>query len=230
MRCALRAAERRTLVENEPIQAQLANRFRELLEIHWLANIAVGAQVVTPDAIALFIGRGENHDREQLGAPVGAKTTQHFKTVELGQLQVEQDDFRERRERVPSRVSLSQQIFESLHAIARHHHLVFDVVSLEGPQRQQFVIGIVLNQEYDFAFHKRSSLSPGLREREIKRGPASDRAFGPDAPAMTVDDALHSSEANARAGKFIFVVETLEGAKQALGMSGIESGAIIAHE
>src|SRR5579859_7292973 len=106
MRCALRAAERRTLVENEPIQAQLANRFRESLEIHWLANIAVGAQVVTRHAIALFIGGSENHDREQLGAFIGAKTTQHFETIELGELQVEQDDFRERRETVPSRVPL----------------------------------------------------------------------------------------------------------------------------
>src|SRR5260370_19279559 len=47
---------------------------------------------------------------------------------------------------------------------------------------------------------------------------------------MAVHDALHGGQADARAGKFALVMEALECPEQATGVSGIESGAIIAHE
>lgn len=49
----LSSDQRRGLIQHEPVEAELAGRFDELLEVHRFANVAVGAKVVTGHAIAL---------------------------------------------------------------------------------------------------------------------------------------------------------------------------------
>jgi hypothetical protein len=55
----------------------------------------------------------------------------------------------------------------------------------ERSQRQSLIPWVVLDEQYGLVAHHGSTASP---QREIKRRAAIDRAFGPDAAAMTVDD------------------------------------------
>jgi hypothetical protein len=49
-----------------------------------------------------------------------------------------------------------------------------------------------------------------LRQGEIKTGPAVDLAFGPDAAAVTLDNALHQGQPYAGAFKFLIAVQPLK--------------------
>src|SRR5688572_13801580 len=82
-------------VEDEPVEAELADAVHELQEVDRLAHVAVGAEAVAVQEVTLFVGRGEDDDGQVLGALVGAEAAQHLQAVELGQLEVEQHHLRE---------------------------------------------------------------------------------------------------------------------------------------
>ena len=66
----------RRLVQHQPIEAKLAADFHERIEIDERSHIPVGAQTITLDAVAVFVGRGKHDDREEFGAVVGTYTAQ----------------------------------------------------------------------------------------------------------------------------------------------------------
>src|SRR5512135_1003355 len=71
----------RRFVENEPIEAELADRFGELHEIDRLADVAVGPELVALDAVPL-LARGRQHDHgEQPGLLVGPDPPQDLEPV-----------------------------------------------------------------------------------------------------------------------------------------------------
>src|ERR1700687_1699740 len=70
----LSSPRRRRLVQNQPIESKLADRFAKLVEVHWLANITVGANTITGDAILLFVRGCQDHDRQKLRPFIGAQT------------------------------------------------------------------------------------------------------------------------------------------------------------
>src|ERR1041384_1683340 len=67
-------------------------------------------------------------------------------------------------------------------------------------------------------------------EAEVKGCPLVHRAFGPDATAVPVDDALHGRKANARAFKLARAVQTLKRAEQLADISHVEACAVVADE
>src|SRR5687767_7253822 len=71
-RSTLIRCHRGGLVEDEPVEAERLDRLGELLEVDRLANVPVGSEVVPPDEVALLLRGGEDHDRQQLQALVGA--------------------------------------------------------------------------------------------------------------------------------------------------------------
>src|SRR5450755_2866191 len=54
--------------------------------------------------------------------------------------------------------------------------------------------------------------------------------FGPDAPAVPVDDALHGGEADAGALELELAVQPLKGAEELVGVLHVEAGAVVANE
>src|SRR5437588_555217 len=57
----------RALIDYQPVQANLLHDLAELVEIDGLLYIAVGAQVVAFDQIALFLRRSQNDYRDGVG-------------------------------------------------------------------------------------------------------------------------------------------------------------------
>src|SRR5256885_321082 len=53
------------LVQHEPVEAELANGFDEVREIHRLADVAVGAELVSGEHVLLLLGRREDDDRHE---------------------------------------------------------------------------------------------------------------------------------------------------------------------
>src|SRR5690242_5387489 len=82
------------LVQHQPVQPQLLRSFHELHEVHRLADIAVGSQLVTGDHVSLFIRGSEHHYRNQFGTGILPQPAQHLQSVYLGQFEVEQDQLR----------------------------------------------------------------------------------------------------------------------------------------
>src|ERR1700733_9148750 len=80
---------RRAFVEEQPVQAKLADGIDKFREIDGFAHVTVGAEAVALEAIPFLIGGGENDYGEKLGLRSGTQTTQHLETIDLRQLQIE---------------------------------------------------------------------------------------------------------------------------------------------
>src|SRR5439155_11158650 len=63
-------------------------------------------------------------------------------------------------------------------------------------------------------------------EGDVERGAPIDFAFRPDAPAVTMDDAPHGGEPDARALELVLPVQTLEHAEQLARIAAVEAGAV----
>src|SRR4051794_15799252 len=84
----------RRLVEHEPIESQLAHRVGELVKVDRLSDVAVRAQAVSAQHVALLARGGEDHNGEKARALIPAHLSQHLDAVHLRQLQIEQDELR----------------------------------------------------------------------------------------------------------------------------------------
>src|SRR4051812_35152169 len=51
-------------VKQHPVEAQFRNGVEECLELHRLDDVAVGAEAVGLDHVALLVGRGHHHHRD----------------------------------------------------------------------------------------------------------------------------------------------------------------------
>jgi hypothetical protein len=130
-------------------EAELLCRFHELGEIHRLANIAVGAEVIAFNDILLLPRGSENDHGKSSGTLVCAQTLEHFQAIHLGQLQIQQDHGGHNAQVTPSIRSGPKQEIERLHTIARDNYFVRDVAFLKGEKSQLLVIGIVLYEQND---------------------------------------------------------------------------------
>src|SRR3984893_598528 len=66
--------------------------------------------------------------------------------------------------------------------------------------------------------------------REVECRALINRRFGPDSPAVAMDDALHDREADAGAFEILRAMQPLEHAEQLVGVSHIEASTIVADE
>src|SRR2546428_3492960 len=84
----------RLLVQEQPVEPHLGDGAREGLEVHGLDDVAVGAEPVRRRDVGLFLGRGEDYDRQRARAVVALQSPQDFQSVHFRELQIEQDHFR----------------------------------------------------------------------------------------------------------------------------------------
>src|SRR5688572_24277090 len=66
-------------------------------------------------------------------------------------------------------------------------------------------------------------------QREVERRAFVRPAFGPHAPAVARDDALHEGEADAGAREVLLIVQSLEDAEKLGGIARVEACAIVAY-
>src|SRR2546430_4609208 len=97
--CRVRLGGR--LVQDEPVEPELADGLDELTEIHGLADVAVRPQPIPGHDVPLLPGRGEDDDREQAGARGGAGAPPYLPPVSPGVRPVEEHQLRTRRPAPP---------------------------------------------------------------------------------------------------------------------------------
>ena len=68
----------RTLVDDKPVETELADDIAELIKIDWLLDVAVHAELVAFDHVALFFGGGHDDDRNGFGTRVVFKGAEDF--------------------------------------------------------------------------------------------------------------------------------------------------------
>ena len=155
----------RGLVQYQPVEPELLDGLDELLEIHRLADVAVGAEAVAVEHVPLLFGRGQDDHGQAPRTLVGPQAFEYLEPVHPGQLEIEQYQLRHDGG-VPPRVGAAcEQVIESLDPIVGHHDLVTDAGLLERPQGEQLVVGVVLDEEDDLVTH----LAPGpsLKGRRV---------------------------------------------------------------
>ena len=91
---AARHTARRLFVQDQPVEAQLPDGFDKLLEVHRLADIAVGAARSRERYPAAPLEEVRMITGSNLGSRVRAQLGQHLETVQPGQFQIEQHNLR----------------------------------------------------------------------------------------------------------------------------------------
>ena len=67
-------------------------------------------------------------------------------------------------------------------------------------------------------------------EVKEKRCSLAHRTFSPDATTVSMDNSLHRGQSYTGPGKLVVQVEALEGAEEPVGVSHIESTAVVAYK
>ena len=76
---------RGALIDDQPIITKVFDHGLKLAEINRFLDIAVDAQSVAFDEIALLARRSHYHDGDRSGAGIAFELLEHFQTVNLGQ-------------------------------------------------------------------------------------------------------------------------------------------------
>ena len=133
-----RSIDRGTFVKDQPVHAKLPSRFGEVSEVDWLADVAVDAELIGADNVALFVGGGEDDDGKCAGAVGLADPAQNFETVKFGELEIEEDD-------LGFQSIGPEENIDGFAAIAGNVNVIGDVRLLKGPYGEELVIRIILN-------------------------------------------------------------------------------------
>src|ERR1043165_3021254 len=143
-------------VQNEPVQAQRAHGLGKLRESNRCEDVAVAAQPVPVADVVFLLRRGQDDHRQQTRALVGAHPAKHFQTIDLGELQVQQDERRRHPGITSGKGAGAEQIIQRLGAVTNQHHLVEDVPLLQSADRQVGVVGVVFHEQNDLVLHETS--------------------------------------------------------------------------
>src|SRR2546423_887988 len=137
--------------QQEPVHAEVARRFLELVEINRLDDVAVHAQPVTLDQVPLLPRGSQHHDRDGPGAFVRLDTAEHLQAIDQRQLDVEQDDVRVISNRSVLVAAGTEHVFEGFLAVAYHMDLVGQLILAQFVKRELLVLWIVLDHEDVYA-------------------------------------------------------------------------------
>src|ERR1700731_2538974 len=108
------------MIDLEPIFPDVSDRFREFLEVDRFDNVTVGAHLVSAHDVALLGRRRENNHGNPACARIALDAFKDFVTIQSGQFQVQQYEFRPILNAATSMWSGAEQELERLHPIARN--------------------------------------------------------------------------------------------------------------
>src|SRR5450755_4189570 len=143
-----RVADGGRLIDDQPIQPDILDRIPISLEVDRLLNVAVGPQMITGDQVPLFFGRGHNDDRNDPGARIALELGEYFQSVDLGQLQIQQHQFRRIGDRSVRKYPTTEEKIQRFLAIAHHKNAGCRLFPPESVQGQVAIVLIVFDQEY----------------------------------------------------------------------------------
>src|SRR6267378_658101 len=160
------------VIQQQPVETDVGDGAGECLEIHRLHDVAVRPQAIGARDVGLLARRREHHHGDPLGAILFLEPPQHLEAVDLGELQIQEDDLGDDADLAQAVRSVPEKEVKSFRTIAAHEHLVGEVALLERPQRQLRVARIVFDQQdLDFLRVRHASDAPGSVKKNV--APAS---------------------------------------------------------
>src|SRR5438094_780964 len=141
------------LLSEQPLESQMAKGIYKFLEADGFADITVGPEAVAAEDVLHFPGGSDDDDGQVLCPAVSADAPQDLKPVHTWQPQVEQYQRREIARVASTAGTCGKQKVECRHSVAHHFHIVPDLNFPQAADDEDFVIGIVFHQQYEFAVH-----------------------------------------------------------------------------
>ena len=142
----------RELVDQEPVIPEAGHGIGELIEIYRLHNVAVGAQGIGLLHVGVLPRGSHDHDGDAAGLLVLLDRREHLEPVDLGQLQVQEDDLRLAHQRAACVNPAAEEEVQRRLAVVDPVDGVRKVALLESPHCEVGVLRIVLDEE-DLYFH-----------------------------------------------------------------------------
>ena len=134
----------------------LFTRAFERVQLHGLAEVAVGLQLIAFHDVRFRLGRGQDDRRDRLQAVISLDVGQNLAAVHPGEIQVQQDQVRTRGIGVGAFVP---QKGHGLHAVGSHVQADRPVGLAERFLRQPDVTGTVFDQENFYGIQRLRCLS-----------------------------------------------------------------------
>ena len=129
----------------------------EVAEINRFLDVAVDAQAVALDHVALLAGRGHDHDGNGAGAGIVFDFFEHFQAADFGKFEVEKHDFGRVVEVALGILAPAKEKVQGFFAVPDDEDFVGQIIFAEGQQGEFDVVGIVFDQQ-DFDFGVRHKL------------------------------------------------------------------------
>src|SRR5207244_10345281 len=141
----------RWLVQKQPVHAEGTGRLLELIEVDRFDDVAVDAQPVALDQVALFARRGQHDDRDGAGSLVRLDPLENLQAVDIGQLDIEQDHVRLFLDIARGVATRTEDVLDRLLPVAHDPDPVRQVILCELVEGQRLVVGVVLDHEDVYA-------------------------------------------------------------------------------
>src|SRR5207302_1730199 len=141
--CWLGIASGRKAVEQHPVEAQRTDGVGELLKIDGLDDVAVDPQVIAGLEIVILVRRGQHDHGDLLGPRIRLDPAEHFDSIDLGELQVEEDHpwdpagFR----------AVGEEKFHRLRPVPGHLDMIGDAVLPQRADGHLRVARVVFHQQ-----------------------------------------------------------------------------------
>src|SRR6185369_14075313 len=148
----------RTDVYRQPVDAELPDSRAELFEFDRLRDVAVRSQAIALDPVPIFIGSGENYDRQQPGPFMGSYSLQHLKTAYLRQVDIQEDQLGKRHR---GRVAFAEEQIQRFSPVAGYENIIQEMIFFQGANGQGYIIRVVFHQQDCLFFH--DSASPKVK-------------------------------------------------------------------
>jgi len=126
-------SHRRRLVDGEPITSDLGDDIIEFLGVGWLDDIAIDPELVALNDFDRHLGRGENNNRNTLGARIRFQLAEHVKAADFVENEIEEDEPGQRSWFSGAEVDRSD-VIEGFRAVADVLDLMGEATVLERAQ------------------------------------------------------------------------------------------------
>src|SRR5258708_34380580 len=132
----------RPFIHHQPIESQAFYDLAKFIEFHRLLDVTVDSQIIAFNEVPVLAGGSQDHNGDSSQCGITLDLAQDLHAMDLGQLEVQQDQMR-MVARFPVRVGPPvEQIVERFFAVAGHVDLVGQVLSPQCVQSQLDVVQV----------------------------------------------------------------------------------------
>jgi hypothetical protein len=134
-------------LDQRPGKTEASCHFAEVLKIDRLDDVVGRAQPAALGDVAIATRAGKNNYRNMPGSLISLDLAQNFDAIFLRQIQIEQNEFRQRIAFALGMTAVGKKKFEGLHSISDDVDRISQTRSGKSAQGEPDVVGIILHEQ-----------------------------------------------------------------------------------